>query len=164
MEPDAAAAPRPARYFEDYRPGATEEFGRRTVDAEEIVAFARQYDPQEFHVDARAAERSSFGGLVASGWHTAAMVMRMLVDHLLAPNCLGSPGVDEIRWLLPVRPGDVLSVRVAVTEARPSRSRPDRGTVYARVEALNQDSRAVMTMSVMFIARRREAGAPAAGA
>jgi len=130
------------------------------VDEREIVAFARRYDPQLFHVDPEAAERSAFGGLVASGWHTTAMMMRMLVDHFLSPaSSLGSPGVDEIRWLLPVRPGDVLSLRATVAEARPSRRRPDRGTVHARVETVNQDGRVVMTVNLMFLARRREAGA-----
>jgi acyl dehydratase len=157
MERQQSPARAPARFFEDYRPGATEEFGSASVDAEEIVSFARRFDPQLFHLDVEAARRSSFGGLVASGWHTAAMVMRVMVDHLLSPaSSLGSPGVDELRWLLPVRPGDVLSVRATVTEVRPSRRRPDRGTVHARVEVLNQDHRTVMTMNAMFLVRRRD--------
>ena len=153
-EPPAA----PVRFFEDYRPGATEEYGSAAVDEAEVISFAKRYDPQPFHVDPEAARRSSFGGLVASGRHTTAMMMRMLVDHLLSvASSMGSPGVDEVRWLRPVRPGDVLSLRVTILEARPSVRRPDRGTIHARVETLNQDRQAVMTMKVMFLARRRDA-------
>ena len=117
-----------ARYFEDYVPGAMEEFGAIAVDEAEVIEFARRYDPQAFHTDPEAARRSMYGGIVASGWHTAAMMMRLLVEHTLSPaSSLGSPGVDELRWLKPVRPGDTLSVRTTVLDTAPSRSKPDRG-------------------------------------
>jgi acyl dehydratase len=140
----------PPRYFEDFEPGATYEFGGHTVTAEEIVEFARRYDPQYFHVDPDAARESPFGGLVASGWHTAAIFMRMYVDAiLLGSEGMGSPGVEELRWLAPVRPGDTLSGRATVLEATPSATRADRGTVRARFEALNQEGAVVLR----FVAR-----------
>jgi len=138
------------RYFEDYVPGAVFQFGEIAVSAEEIVDFARRYDPQDFHADADAAAKSRFGGLIASGWHTSAVVMRMCCDHYLSKNAsLSSPGVDELRWILPVRPGDRLTLRVTVTEARRSASKPDRGLVHSAIEALNQNGQVVMTMIAM---------------
>src|SRR5438128_10083668 len=101
-----------ARYFEDYVPGAVVEYGEIRVDEAEIVEFARRFDPQDMHVDAEAAARGRFGGLVASGWHTAAMMMRLFADHFLSKVAsLASPGIDELRWIRPVRPGDVLLIR-----------------------------------------------------
>jgi acyl dehydratase len=138
----------PAQYFEDFRPGQTVELGSRTVTEEEIVAFARQWDPQPFHIDAEAARDSVFGGLVASGWHTGAMWMRLYVDSLLDGTAShGSPGVEELRWLAPVRPGDTLTGRLEVLEAVPSERRPDRGTVRIRAEMVNQDGITVMSMT-----------------
>ena len=138
----------PAQYFEDFRPGQTVELGSRTVTEEEIVAFARQWDPQPFHTDAEAARDSVFGGLIASGWHTGAMWMRLYVDSLLGSSASqGSPGVEELRWLAPVRPGDTLSGRLEVLEAVPSQRRPDRGTVRIRAEMVNQDGVTVMSMT-----------------
>jgi acyl dehydratase len=138
----------PAQYFEDFRPGQTVELGSRTVTEEEIVAFARQWDPQPFHIDAEAARDSVFGGLVASGWHTGAMWMRLYVDSLLDNTAShGSPGVEELRWLAPVRPGDTLTGRLEVLEAVPSERRPDRGTVRIRAEMVNQDGVTVMSMT-----------------
>jgi len=138
----------PAQYFEDFRPGQTVELGSRTVTEEEIVAFARQWDPQPFHTDAEAARDSVFGGLVASGWHTGAMWMRLYVDSLLDGTAShGSPGVEELRWLAPVRPGDTLTGRLEVLEAVPSERRPDRGTVRIRAEMVNQDGVTVMSMT-----------------
>jgi acyl dehydratase len=133
------------RYFDDYAPGATYECGSVSVDAASIVAFAREFDPQPFHVDPAAAAAGPYGGLIASGWHTAALVMRSLVEsYLSAEASLGSPGLDEIRWPYPVRPGDTLRVRATVVEARRSLSKPDRGIIKTAVEAVNQDGRTVM--------------------
>jgi acyl dehydratase len=147
------------RYFEDYTVGLVDEFGEVEVTAEEIVAFARRYDPQAMHTDAEASARGPFGGLIASGWHTAAMVMRLFVEHYLSRVAtLPSPGIDELRWVLPVRPGDRLRVRVTVTEARRSRSKPDRGIVRSLVEVLNQRDEVVMTQRPMNLMRCRADG------
>ena len=109
-------------YFNDFKAGMVEELGGRKVTREEIVAFAREFDPQPFHLDDEAARRTPFGGLIASGWHTAAIVQRLVVDGFVnASASLGSPGVDELRWLKPVRPGDELAVRFEVTETIPSK-------------------------------------------
>jgi acyl dehydratase len=133
------------RYFDDYLPGATYDCGIFSVNEDEIVSFAKQFDPQPFHVDPGAAARGPFGGLIASGWHTAALVMRQLVDNYLSAEAsLGSPGLDEMRWPDPVRPGDTLRVRATVVEARRSLSRPDRGIMKTVIEAVNQDGRTVM--------------------
>jgi acyl dehydratase len=137
----------PDTYFEDFQPGAVFELGSRTVTAEEIVAFGREFDPQPFHVDEDAAAASVFGGLVASGWHTGALWMRLYVDALLdGAASLGSPGIEELRWLAPVRPGDTLHARLTVLEATPSERRPDRGTIRSRGEMVNQDGVTVMSM------------------
>jgi len=134
-------------FFEDYKPGDTEEFGCYEVSEDEIVEFAGKYDPQPYHIDPEAARESIFGGLCASGWHTCAMTMRMMVDHLAATGAasLGSPGIDQIRWLKPVRPGDVLRVRTEVIEARPLKRRPGMGVVKSAYTVLNQNDEAVMT-------------------
>ncbi len=127
-------------------PGSVYRFGSILVEEKEIVDFAKTYDPQVFHVDPEAAKRTSFGGLVASGWHTVALAMRLLVDNRLSRMAnLGSPGVDELRWLKPVRPGDVLSVRLTIMEVRRSQSKPDRGIVRGLVEVLNQSGEVVTT-------------------
>ena len=133
------------RYFEDYLPGASRDCGSVSVSEAEIISFATQFDPQPFHVDPGAAARGPFGGLIASGWHTAALVMRQLVDHYLSAEAsLGSPGLDDLRWPEPVRPGDTLRVRVTAVEARRSASKPDRGILKSLIEAVNQDGRTVM--------------------
>ncbi len=120
---NAETVPPAERYFEDYHVGMVDEFGEVVVTAEEIVAFARRYDPQAMHVDPAAAAQGAFGGLIASGWHTAAMVMRLFVEHYLSKVAtLPSPGIDELRWTRPVRPGDTLRVRVTVVETQRSRS------------------------------------------
>jgi acyl dehydratase len=132
--------------FEDFVPGSVRTFGTVLVKEQEIIEFARRYDPQVFHTDPVAARKTPYGGLVASGWHTAAMAMRLIVDHHLSQVAsAGSPGVDEVRWLKPVRPGDELSVRVTVLESRRSESKPDRGVVRSLVEVLNQDRAVVMS-------------------
>jgi acyl dehydratase len=145
-----------SRYFEDYTPGSVSEYGSLTVEEADIIDFAKRYDPQEFHIDAEAAARGPFGGLIASGWHTCAMVMRILVDQYLSKeSSLGSPGIDELRWLRPVRPRDTLWIRVAVLEARPSQSKPDRGLVRTSIEVLNQNEEVVMSLKAMNLIRRR---------
>lgn len=135
------------RWFEDYVPGEIFEFGDHPIGADEIVEFACRYDPQPFHVDTVAAAHSSFAGLVASGWMTGAVLMRMMCDHFIPPeSAMGSPGVDQLRWLRPVRPGDRLHARVTIVETRRSRSKPDRGAVVLRQEAINQAGEVVMTL------------------
>ncbi len=146
-------------YWEDFPVGKVREFGGVTVTAEEIVRFARQFDPQPFHVDEEAARRSPFGGLVASGWHTCALAMRMVCDaYLLEAASAGSPGVDTLRWLRPVRPGDTLRVRTTVVEARPLRSKPHLGLVRHRWEVLNQRDEVVMEMDGNAMFERRPGG------
>jgi len=137
----------PDLYFEDIEPGGVYELGTRTVTESEIVAFAREWDPQPFHTDPEAAKESVFGGLIASGWHTGSMWMRMYVDTMLGSAARGSPGIEELRWLAPVRPGDKLSGRLTVLEARPSATKPDRGTIRIRGEMVNQDGVTVMSMT-----------------
>ena len=146
------------RWFEDYVPGAVHDLGSVMVDEQEIIAFARQFDPQPFHLDKERAEKSAFGGLIASGWHTACMAMRLIVDHYLSEvSSEGSPGIDELRWLRPVRPGDQLSVRATILDARLSRSRPERGIVRSQIETLNQDEEVVMHLtSTIFIRCRNK--------
>ena len=156
MSASAFAVPVEDRYFEDYVPGEVVEYGQILVTAAEIVEFARRFDPQDMHVDPEAAAHGRFGGLIASGWHTAAMMMRLFADNFLSKVAsLASPGIDELRWLQPVRPGDVLRIRVTVLETTPSRSRPDRGMVRTLVEVLNQKDEAVMSLKPMNIIRRR---------
>jgi acyl dehydratase len=144
------------RYFEDYPPGAVFTAGALTVDADDIIEFARKYDPQPMHTDPEAAARGRFGGLIASGWHTGAMMMRLFADNFLSPqSSVASPGLDELRWLQPVRPGDALRLRVTILEARPSRSRPDQGIVRSHVEVLNQRGDVVMSLKPVSLVRRR---------
>jgi acyl dehydratase len=156
LPPSAFTVPPEERYFEDYPEGAVFEFGEVAVSAAEIVDFARRFDPQPMHVDPAAAREGPFGGLIASGWHTAGMMMRLVAEHFLSKVAsIASPGIDELRWLAPVRPGDVLRIRVHVVEARPSRSQPDRGIVRSFVEVLNQDDAVVMTLRPVNLLRRR---------
>ena len=132
------------------------EFGSIAVEEAEMISFASRFDPQPFHTDPEAGKRSIYGGLIASGWHSASLMMRLFVDHYLSHVAsLGSPGVDELKWLKPVRPGDTLALRITVSETKRSRSKPDRGIVYSYVEALNQKEEIVMTMKALnFIACR----------
>ncbi len=144
----ATSAGLKSRYFEDYIVGDEIEFGETTVDEQELLEFAQKFDPQPFHLDHEAAAQTHFGGLVTSGWHTCSMLMRMMVDHYISEVAsMGSPGVDEIRWLVPVRPGDVLRARVRITEARRSNSKPDRGLVRSSIELINQNEKICMTMN-----------------
>ena len=145
-------------HFEDFRVGAVREFGAATVTKEEIVAFGRQFDPQPFHVDEAAARASPYGGLIASGWHTCGLAMRMYHDAVLRRAAgQGSPGVEKVRWLKPVRPGDVLRVRIEVVEARPSASKPHLGLVRNRWQVLNQAGEVVMEMDGWGLFLRRGA-------
>jgi len=145
------------RWFEDYRPGAVHELGTLTVEEDEVLEFARRFDPQPIHTDPALAARGPFGGLIASGWHTGSLMMRLYALNYLSPaSSLASPGLDELRWLRPVRPGDTLSVRVTVVEARASTSKPDRGVVRSLIEVFNQHGEPVMTMrAVNMIACRK---------
>ena len=152
MSPTEFAVAAEDRRFEDYTPGAVHEYGHISVTEAEIIDFARRFDPQYLHVDRERAAQGPFGGLIASGWHTAAMMMRLIVDNFLPKTAsLGSPGIDELRWLRPVRPGDVLSIRLSVLEATRSRSRPDRGVVRTLCEVLNGDREVVMSLKAMNI-------------
>lgn len=157
------SAPREDRYFEDYREGAVYEYGYYVVDEAEVIEFARRFDPQPFHVDPEAAARTQFGGLIASGWHAGAILMRLLADHYLTTVAsLASPGIDELHWNLPVRPGDRLKLRTTTLETRVSRSKPDRGLVRTKGELINQDEAVpLMLIAVNFIARRSASAAPA---
>ena len=146
------------RHYEDFPVGEVVEFGDRLVTAQEIVAFASDWDPQPFHMDAEAAKDSQIGELIASGWHTAALLVRMMCDEFLLDSASqGGPGVEDIRWLKPVRPGDRLSVRRTTLAARPSRSRPEIGIVDFEFDVRNQSGETVMTMRVPNFQRRREA-------
>ena len=147
------------RWFEDFEVGEATEAGPVTVTAEEIVEFATRFDPQPFHVDVEAAARSPYGGLIASGWHTVALFMGMYVrGMLLAAASLGSPGVEELRWLAPVRPGDELRGRSTITDLQPSATNPRRGTVFSTNEVLNQEGTVVMTMMARGFLERRPEG------
>jgi acyl dehydratase len=144
------------RYFEDYIEGDVHRFGTITVELDEMVAFAKRFDPQTMHTDPEAAKNTPFGGLIASGWHTTGLMMRLYVDYYLTHVAsLASPGLDELRWLKPVRPGDALSVHVTVLKTVPSKSKPDRGAVTSFVEVINQAGEIVMTINVINIIAKR---------
>ena len=143
-------------YFEDFYPGQEIDLGQRTVSEEEIVAFATAFDPQPFHVDRDAAAASIYGGVIASGWHTCSMMMRMVVDGLMnASASMGSPGLENVRWLLPVRAGDTLSVRYLTQQVKASHSKPDRGVVWSKWIATNQRGEQVCTIEGMGMFARR---------
>jgi acyl dehydratase len=138
------------RYFEDYLPGSVHEFGSIIVEERDVIEFGKRYVPLSYHVDKEAARRSIYGGLIASGWQTAALMMRIYTENYLSHVAnLGSPGGDELRWNKPVFPGDQLSVRATVMEARRSESRPDRGIVRTLIEVLNQKREVVMSMKMI---------------
>jgi acyl dehydratase len=151
------------RYFEDFRTGDIHELGTVTVREEEVLDFGRRFDPQPFHTDPKLAADSPFGGLVASGWHTASLFMRRYVDGLLAYSaCTGSPGIDEIRFHRPVRPGDVLTARLEVLGKGPSFGNPATGIVKPRCQLVAADGTVVFSMILHSIFRRRPAGPAAA--
>lgn len=145
------------QYFEDVEVGAKRSFGRYEVTREEVVEFARNYDPQPFHLDDDAAARTHFGRLAASGWHTCAMTMRMLVDNVLNEEqaSLGAAGIDELRWKRPVFPGDVLRCETEVLEKTPSRSRPDMGSVRTKTVVFNQQDEPVLSLISLGLIRTR---------
>ena len=152
---------KPGSHFEDYPVGAVFAGGPIVVTEQEILDFARRHDPQPMHVDKEAAERGPYGGLIASGWHTGAMMMQLLAKHFVpSPGNLASPGLDELRWLKPVRPGDRLSLRATVLSARPSRSKPDQGVVTSFVELINQHGEVALSLKPISLMRRRNPGPP----
>ncbi len=145
------------QYLEDMKVGTKASFGRYEVTREEVLEFAGKYDPQPFHLDDEAAAKTHFGRISASGWHTCAMTMAMLVENLKKNKQagLGSPGLDELRWLKPVYPGDTLRVESELTEVTPSRSRPEMGSTKAKVTVFNQHDEPVMRLlSIGLVARR----------
>lgn len=160
-EAAAAPTPRPIRwYWEDFPVGNVREFGAMPVTREAVLAFARQFDPQPFHLDDAAAAASLFGRLAASGWHTCSMAMRMMCDdYLLESSGLGSPGIDSLRFLKPVHPGDTLSMRVTTLESRPMASRPKVGLLLSKWEVLNQHREVVLSMQGWSMFGRRDAAA-----
>jgi acyl dehydratase len=152
----------PRIYFEDIVPGSVTNFGPRTITREEIIAFAAEFDPQPMHLDEEAAKKTMLGGLSASGWHTCAIMMRLIYDGFLVKKnaaSMGAPGIDEVKWLKPVRPGDTLSMRLTVLEKREPKTRPDMGFVQFRCELLNQRGEVVLDSAYpgMFAKRKREA-------
>jgi acyl dehydratase len=154
--------PRENRYFEDYEAGRVYEFGSVVVTEPEIIDFALRFDPQDMHIDPERARQGRFGGIIASGWHTIGLAMRLYVNHFLsAVASLASPGVDEVRWPNPVRPGDSIHVRITILETIPSRSKRDRGVVRARLEAFNQNAQPVLSLiALSILGRRQPAGKP----
>lgn len=142
------------RYYEDYEVGDTQEFGERTVGKEEIIEFAEKYDPQPMHVDEEAAKETMFGGLIASGWQTAAICMRMYVDNMLSETSLGARGVDELRWIKPLRPGETLTAEVEVVDKYPDDDNPEIGYIDSRLTAYNQDGEAKISWVGLGIIKR----------
>lgn len=144
------------RYFEDFTPATVQESAPYTITRDEIIAFASKYDPQPFHVSEERAKNSFFGGLIASGWQTCAIAMRLISDlYILESASMGSPGVDDIRWTKPVRPGDELRLRWTVLECKPSQSRPEMGAMRSRWEVFNQHDELVMHMTGWGLFRRK---------
>ena len=149
------------RHFEDFQPGTVAVYGPRLVTREEIVAFAAEFDPQPMHLDEAAAGATLLGGLAASGWHSCCILMRMIADGFVnQSNSMGAPGVDEVRWLKPLRPGTQVRVRTTILETRPSNSRPELGFVKNRFEMLDEQDAVLMTLVSSLMVRRREAEAP----
>jgi acyl dehydratase len=147
-------------YFEDFQPGSIREFGPRLVSREEIIAFAAEFDPQPMHMDEEAARATMLGGLAASGWHTCCMMMRMVADgFILNSSSMGAPGIDEVRWLAPLRPGRQIKVRATVLDTRVSSSRPDMGFVKMLFEVIDDTGVTVMTLNNSLMMGRRETSA-----
>ena len=143
-------------YFEDFPVGERRQFGTKSVTEDDVMHFARDFDPQPFHIDKAAAQASLYGGIIASGWHTCSIAMRLICDGFLNDSAsLGSPGVDEIRWKKPVRPGDALTLFVTTMIAKPSTSKPDRGVLTNLTELVNGRGEVVMTMMAMTMIGRR---------
>jgi len=157
--PSKMPDPAPKRYWEDFTPGQVIEYGPRRVTREEIVGFAAEFDPQPFHLDEAAARASMLGGLCASGWHSCCILMRMSADgFVLNSSSMGAPGVDEVRWLLPIRPGDDLTLRATVLSTRASNSRPDTGFVNVLLELYNAVGKCVMSLKAPLMFGRRTPG------
>jgi acyl dehydratase len=150
------SAPSGDRWFEDYAAGAVYEYGYLTVSEAEILEFAGKFDPQPIHVDAAFAAAGPFGGIIGSGWHSAGLAMRLIADHYLSRVAsLASPGVDELRWQVPLRPGDTVRLRTTIAETRPSRSKPDRGLVITQCELINADGGVPVAFRALnFLSRR----------
>lgn len=149
------------RYFEDYAAGAVFEFGPIAVDETEVIAFAQRFDPQWIHTDPQAAAQGPFHGIIASGWHSVGLLMRLFVQHYLSSVAsLASPGVDEVRWTKPVRPGDQLTLRVTTVQTRRSNSKPDRGLVHSVLEGINQHGEVVVSLKAMNMLKTRHPAAP----
>lgn len=143
-------------FWEDFVPDWEYESPTRTLSVEQITTFAHEYDPQTYHTDEEAAKSSPFGGLIASGWQTCSVAMRLMCDgYLLQTSCIGSPGLDELRWFKPVRPGDALRLHAKVLEQTPSQKDPNRGTVKFRWDVLNQQDEVVCSMTGRQHFRRR---------
>jgi len=160
MQEQDLPVPRDQRCFEDYPLGSVALYGPIEVEEAEIIEFGKRFDPQDFHTDPVKAAKSPFGGVIASGWHTGSMMMRTLVDRYLSRTAgMGSPGMDELRWTAPVRPGDRLWVKVTVIEARRSESKPDRGLVRIQIEVLNDEEVVVMSVKAMTLVRTRTGAA-----
>ncbi len=156
MTDSGFAHPAEDRYWEDYIPGSIHAFGSIVVEEAEVLEFGRRFVPLSYHTDKQAARQSIYGGVIASGWHTAALMMRIYTENYLSKVAnLGSPGGDELRWDKPVFPGDELSVRATVLETRRSESRPDRGIVRTFIEVLNQKHEVVMSMKMVNFVRCR---------
>lgn len=152
------ATPISARYFEDYVPGESYEFGYAVADRGEILQFARRFDPQPIHIDEQFAQTGPFGGIIASGWHTSSILMRLVADHVVSKVAsLASPGVDDLRWTVPLRPGDRVWLRATIVDARVSNSKPDRGLVKIKCDLVNQDDAQVMSLVAMTFLSRRAA-------
>ncbi len=161
MEEQDLPVARDQRHFEDYPVGSVAQYGPTVVDEAEVIEFGRRFDPQDFHTDPVKAAKGPFGGVIASGWHTGSMMMRVLVDRYLSRVAgMGSPGMDELRWTAPVRPGDRLWFRFSVIEARRSESKPDRGVVRILIEVINEKGVVAMSVKAMTLVRCRTAGAP----
>ena len=152
----------PRLHWEDFSPGQVTECGPRLITRAEIIAFAAEYDPQPMHLDEAAARASLFGGLVASGWHSCCLLMRMLTDGMLAETSfMGAPGVEEVQWLAPIRPGARVKARATVLETRASRSRPDLGFVKLRLELVDASEQPIMSLMVSPMFGRRDGRSPA---
>ena len=156
MSPDQFLVPIDQRYFEDYIPGSVYEYGPISVSEAEIIDFAKKFDPQYIHTDPQRAAQGLFGGLIASGWHTASLIMRLYSSHFISSVAgIASPGIDELRWIKPVRPDDSLRIRVAVIESAGSQSKPHIGMVRVLIEVFNQQNEIVMTLKLVNLFRRR---------
>jgi acyl dehydratase len=150
------SAPMDDRWFEDYSAGSVYEYGYLTVTEAEILEFARQFDPQPIHLDREFAAAGPFGGIIGSGWHSAGLAMRLIADHYRSRVAsMASPGVDELRWQVPLRPGDTVKLRTTIAETRPSRSKDDRGLVITQVELINQDHGVPVAFRAMNLVSRR---------